>query len=254
MATSPNDLTRQQLDELDALLQKMLAVPIAPADPTPVPSIEVPELPEPAGAWRLDPPTPAATRMPHVMPAATPVMAEAMPVAAAQKFAAEPIFLETRFDPRSFNRPDASANVPTPRLFGPSEPQMAPPEMTFVPPPIQNRSTFAPPPMQSEPVEMAPMNAMPADDVPMMRDDEMAVPLSMAETSAESSGVPIAMWPVYGVNKVIESVLGLLGPPGELFCMPAMKWLLGLAGIAMLLAAAAWSARGMGWITLPVGG
>ena len=27
-APSPNDLTRQQLDELDALLQKMLSVPM----------------------------------------------------------------------------------------------------------------------------------------------------------------------------------------------------------------------------------
>lgn len=254
MATSPNDLTRQQLDELDALLQKMLAVPIAPAEPTPVPAIEVPEVPEPAVSWRMDAPAPAAMKTPHLMPAAVPVMAEAVPAMPAQKFAAEPVFLETRFDPRSFNRPDASANVPVPRLFGPSEPQMAPPEMTFVPPPIQNRSTFTPPPMQAEPVEMVPMNVMPADEVPMMHEEEMAVPLAMAETPAASGGVPIAMWPVYGVNKVIESVLGLLGPPGELFCMPAMKWLLGLAGIALLLAAAAWSARGMGWITLPMGG
>ena len=249
MATSPNDLTRQQLDELDALLQKMLAVPIAPAEPTPVPSVEVPELPEPVGSWRMDAPTPAAMRLPHMTPAAVPAMAEVAP--SMPKFAAEPVFLETRIDSRQFARPDASANMPMPRLFGPSEPQMAPPEMTFVPPPIQNRSTFVPPPMQAEPVEMATMNAMPADDVPMMRDEEMAVPLAMAETPAASGSVPVAMWPVYGVNKIIESVLGLFGPPGELFCMPAMKWLLGLAGIALLLAAAAWSARGMGWITLP---
>jgi hypothetical protein len=251
MATSPNDLTRQQLDELDALLQKMLAVPIAPADPTPVPSVEVPELPEPVGTWRMDSPT-QATRSPHLTPTATPVMAEAVPVMASPpKFAAEPVFLETRIDSRQFARPDASANMPMPRLFGPSEPQAPPPELTFVPPPIQNRSTFTPPPMQAEPVDMVTMNAMPADEVPMMQEDEMAVPLSMAAPTNASGGVPIAMWPVYGVNKVIEGVLGLFGPPGELFCMPAMKWLLGLAGIAMLLAAAAWSARGMGWITLP---
>ena len=87
-----------------------------------------------------------------------------------------------------------------------------------------------------------------------MRDDDMAVPLSMAETPVESGGVPIAMWPVYGLNKVIEGVLGLFGPPGELFRMTGMKWLLGLAGIAMLLAAAAWSARGMGWMTFPTTG
>lgn len=252
MATSPNDLTRQQLDELDALLQKMLAVPIAPAEPTPVPSVEVPELPEPVGSWRMDAPAPAAMRTPHMSPAVAPVMAEAVP--AMPKFAAEPVFLETRIDSRQFARPDASSNMPMPRLFGPSERQAPPPEMTFVPPPIQNRSTFAPPPMQAEPIEMMPMNAMPADEVPMMRDEEIAVPLAMADIPASTGGVPVAMWPVYGLNKVIESVLGLFGPPGELFCMTGMKWLLGLAGIAMLIAAAAWSARGMGLITLPVGG
>ena len=31
-AQSPNDLTRQQLDELDALLQKMLATPLNPPE------------------------------------------------------------------------------------------------------------------------------------------------------------------------------------------------------------------------------
>ena len=31
-APSPNDLTRQQLDELDALLQRMLALPLNPPE------------------------------------------------------------------------------------------------------------------------------------------------------------------------------------------------------------------------------
>jgi hypothetical protein len=54
---NPNDLTRQQLDELDALLQRMLAGPAAP---------EVP--PAPTG-WRAD--TPAAVPeppAPHLTP------------------------------------------------------------------------------------------------------------------------------------------------------------------------------------------
>lgn len=56
-APSPNDLTRQQLDELDALLQKMLAVPLAPAEPPPpvphTPPLAQTPLPP---AWRSDPP------------------------------------------------------------------------------------------------------------------------------------------------------------------------------------------------------
>src|SRR6478736_1474141 len=68
-APSPNDLTRQQLDELDALLQRMLSVPLAPADTpapvtTPGPRSEAPPLPP---IWRVDPPAPAAgASSPHI--------------------------------------------------------------------------------------------------------------------------------------------------------------------------------------------
>ena len=60
-APSPNDLTRQQLDELDALLQRMLSVPLAPAD-TPMPASAPPPRGAPDGpplppSWRVDPPT-----------------------------------------------------------------------------------------------------------------------------------------------------------------------------------------------------
>lgn len=57
---SPNDLTRQQLDELDALLQKMLALPLAKTDdPPPRPAAPMPD------GWRADrePPPPA----PHLI-------------------------------------------------------------------------------------------------------------------------------------------------------------------------------------------
>ncbi len=63
-APSPNDLTRQQLDELDALLQRMLSVPLAPPD-TPMPVGDAPPLPP---SWRIDPPAPAgAASQPHLV-------------------------------------------------------------------------------------------------------------------------------------------------------------------------------------------
>jgi hypothetical protein len=65
-APSPNDLTRQQLDELDALLQRMLSVPLAPDTPAPVttpgPRAEAPPLPP---IWRVDPPAGGASA-PHI--------------------------------------------------------------------------------------------------------------------------------------------------------------------------------------------
>ena len=67
-APSPNDLTRQQLDELDALLQRMLSVPLAPPD-TPLPASRADRAAELSlpPSWRVDPPTPAAgASLPHI--------------------------------------------------------------------------------------------------------------------------------------------------------------------------------------------
>ena len=51
---SPNDLTRHQLDELDALLQRMLSVPAGTPSPGTGPTVpELPPLPA-SGSWRSD--------------------------------------------------------------------------------------------------------------------------------------------------------------------------------------------------------
>ena len=74
IAPSANDLTRQQLDELDALLQRMLALPtnaLETSAATPAPS---------QSTWRTDPPAPtlaAAMRqlappLPHELPRVRP--------------------------------------------------------------------------------------------------------------------------------------------------------------------------------------
>ena len=260
MTPSPNDLTRQQLDELDALLQKMLAVPIA-SDPVAAPKAYVPEPPS-AGNWRLDPPTPAVARQPHLAPASVPAYAEPA-FAGFARPEHESVILETRVDPRSYLRQEP---FPSPRLFGPAEPMASAPEPSYLPPPVQQRSVIVTPePMirsmpeperfQDDPaitVEPPGVSFQPAMNLPFNpNDDTTTVPLSMAtETSpADSRHVPLAMWPVYGVNRLVEFVLCLFGPPGELFTSPAMKWVLGLAGIGLLGTAAAWTARGMGWVS-----
>lgn len=63
-APSANDLTRQQLDELDALLQRMLTLPGSPAEPVPTPQsyAQAPAMrlttapPEPPRAMVFEPP------------------------------------------------------------------------------------------------------------------------------------------------------------------------------------------------------
>ena len=62
-APSPNDLTRQQLDELDALLQRMLSLPLNPPDattPAPVATLSAftPPLPPMAAPAPAPPPRP----------------------------------------------------------------------------------------------------------------------------------------------------------------------------------------------------
>src|SRR4051812_40911055 len=69
MATSisPNDLTRQQLDELDTLLQRMLALPLnkpeIPQPPTVAPPPPLPDMPPINGMWRTD--TAAVVKAPY---------------------------------------------------------------------------------------------------------------------------------------------------------------------------------------------
>jgi hypothetical protein len=101
-APSPNDLTRQQLDELDALLQKMLTGAPAPVD-TPPPAQPMREPPVPP-LWRADPPAPVAPPAPHVArpepppvlkfepkPAPAPVPAVKAPVPAPKPVAPTPV-------------------------------------------------------------------------------------------------------------------------------------------------------------------
>jgi hypothetical protein len=87
---SPNDLTRQQLDELDALLQRMLSLPLTPPEssapapqpyspPLPVSPPPTPrEMPAPAPRVFSDPtPTPVPWKTPAAPTAVMPVAAPA---------------------------------------------------------------------------------------------------------------------------------------------------------------------------------
>jgi hypothetical protein len=234
MATTPtpNDLTRQQLDDLDALLQRMLSVPIGPTAAAPTATIE----PAPTLTARLDPPQPVA-RTPHVAPSI--VMAEA------------PVIYETRVDTRSFARPEA-VPTPGPVLFGAVEQRAA--SVTVEPTP----TTAYEPPVDPEPnitVEPPAVTFQRAVELPAGI-DESAIPLQVAIEAplpepifAPRQQVPIVAWPVYGVNRILEGCLNLFGPPGELMTTAPVKWILGLTGLGLLAFAGAWTARGLGWVT-----
>jgi hypothetical protein len=290
-APSPNDLTRQQLDELDALLQRMLALPAAkPADPpapptplpmpepAPAPAAEVP--PAPPDEWRTDRPS-GPPRSPHLAeaPTAPPEPADVFE-AVARAPQAEPVgFAPTPAEPV---RPTPGPVAPEPAVsfsYGPPlsfAPTLPPtPAVPFSPPEhIAPGRLFGPP---TPDTGVRPPDAAPAsfDPVPLNSSREASSPIipdfgpldlpdvqppaavladappAPADVDA-APGVPFLLWPLFAVNWVLEQVLGLFGPPGQALTSPGMKHLLGGVGVLLLIAAGAWTANGMGWIQLPI--
>lgn len=133
-APSPNDLTRQQLDELDALLQRMLSVPLSPAD-TPMPVGAPAPLPGPPPNWRVDPPAPIPAPAPHLTfpapPSSVSLHQEAVPPAA----------VPTPPPPA----PAPVKAVPKPAAKAP-EPVFPPPVQPAAPPPVAVPPRAAPAP------------------------------------------------------------------------------------------------------------
>ena len=227
MATAPsaNDLTRQQLDELDALLQRMLSLPLSPTDsPTPAPT--PPYIPEPVAAarnWRVDAPATSPAPAPHLLADALPrppVFAAELPFAheAAEPVLAAPVLRMPAPEPP---RPVAvRATLPKPEPTRASGVTAA-----FVPPaPVQIPTPPAPGPF-----------------------DAMAVPPPpLSET------VALPLWPLVALNWTFDTLMGVFGPPGKLIRGGFGKNLLGLAGIGLLLYTAAHVAQVRGWIALPI--
>lgn len=228
---SPNDLTRQQLDELDALLQRMLSLPQTPA-----------EAPAPPVGWRADrPATDQPSRTPHL--ATTVVMPE--PVVAERV--------------AGVARANALAFAPSPVGAVPTIPE-AYPEAESAPEPTPTQVTPAlVAPTPAEPIA-APVHA-PQEVVAVDKPEPGPIELTTAahESSAPiveelpvTGAIPAGLWPVFALNWVIEKTLGFFGPPGMALTTPAVKYVLGSVGILLMIGAGLWTARGMGLVKLPM--
>jgi hypothetical protein len=226
-APSPNDLTRQQLDELDALLQRMLSLPLNPSDTAtalaPPSAFTAPPLPDiptpPAGKqWRVDPPAPVLNPVPHL--AAPPV-------------AAPPPTPEPRRAPEPPPAPEP------PRL-----------PVSWVPAPEPEPEPLPPPPIPiSRP---APRPKAPPKPLPVVQPAAPAPrPAPRPTPHPIPDDVPAILWPIAALNAVAEALLGLFGPPGRFLRSGFGKNLLGLAGIGLLLYTAAHVAQARGWVSLP---
>jgi hypothetical protein len=135
MATPTPPPTRQQLDDLDALLQRMLALPVNPADEPapPDPPVPYPEpLPPPAGNVVLDDPAPPIAPPPVRLGSAD------LPVGAASRAAPEePASARRVYLVDAASRAAAPAAVPLPLLNPVPPAERRPPTL---PPPDRPRS------------------------------------------------------------------------------------------------------------------
>lgn len=136
-APSPNDLTRQQLDELDALLQKMLTVPLAPVD-TPPPAANLQPLAPPPvpPSWRVDPPAPAPSLAHLANPEPPPTLKFEPPVPppAPAPVAKAPVQPAPKPEPVAKAAP-APAPKPVPTVTAPKSPPAPVPKPAVVPAP-----------------------------------------------------------------------------------------------------------------------
>jgi len=228
MATlpTPNDLTRQQLDELDALLQRMLSLPlnksesvkVPPAPPLPVPEMPMPSNRPSVSLWRAD--AAPAPRSPYIAAEPEPALSFTPTFAGV----AEPVeAIAHSGGPGTLRGVDAPA---TPygynRSFGYHDEKSA-----ATAPGAYSRYDLA---------DVNPFAESPASTLP---------------PRAARSGTPFFAWPVIGANWLIEAGLGWMGPLGAVTRTPALKHLLGVAGFTLLVGAGIWSAKGMGWVALP---
>ncbi len=256
---NPNDLTRHQLDELDALLQRMLSLPLGGASPGPVtpddrPAAltmpDLPPLPAPGGAgtWRNDAaPTHRLPHTPAVMGDANTLswVPDAMP----------------RSTPANFHVPAAPALAVLPPPSVEVIPDTIP---LFGPPRVEARTLRGvdAPPVAAEPV--ADVVLVPAPRSPAAAAKAPGTYASGSPTHASAAmfappgdavpadPVPLVAWPLYAANAVIETGLEQCGPLGRLVTNRVSKQFLGWSGVALLLLSAVWLARGYGLIDFPL--
>lgn len=276
MATpnSPNDLTRQQLDELDTLLQRMLALPLNKPDvPAPPGRVELP-LPEPPAPPRPPlPPVPrpepvnwlpAPPEPPVPAPTARPTPAPFLGLTGgpdpepATEYAPRTTDARTLADLLPFPIPDG----PPPDLADDEElrsespwPGRAPAGTTTgtlrgvdaPATPAGFRSAMPPAAPQPSGPSVAFLTPPPADAPPPPAGMPAARPGPvMTPPPPASTGGLLA--PVSLVNRLIEGILDWCGPLGHWLTRPAVKQLLGVVGLGLLAGSAWWVARGMGWV------
>lgn len=268
--------TRQQLDELDSLLQKMLDLPVsnlpepgsnAVSPPAPPPTIAPPSLNQ--SETRYEPsspprpsfiPPPNFSSPPPPAPAPEPAADTAWrielpgdppPPPPPSVFHAwnDPQWVPGQVTPQTPPVPVTPQNPPVP-VTPPVSYQPPPPTPDPVPVPSPSGSlTVEQPSHPSTPVEVAPLpepnrTPEPVAPLPITRVAE-AIPAPPALDLGEdvsSEPAPLEWWalPFLGLDICLSFVLRRLGPPGRFLVSSTGRNLLGYTGVLMFLAALGW--------------
>ena len=261
MSTPIANPTRQQLDELDALLQRMLSLPLnqldadlsappPPVRPAPPPPVGYSTTPAPIPPPRpLAPPPPRPVVVnPPPRPAPPPMPPRREPTAGDHTWN---VPLPSTGGSASVygNWPmgfDAVSAPPRPVAPPPApQPPMPPPSnlrVTTIPSPDQNnQAREAPPPMERLRTE-TPYN--PPVESHAVPPSPAAVPVA----SPQFEPVPVHYWPLAAIDWMIGKPLSMFGVPGQWIGQGSGKILVGWAGILLLAGAAVWGVVDyMGW-------
>ena len=237
MATTPsaNDLTRQQLDELDLLLQRMLSSPNSTQPrPVPVPTSPLPQPPELlAPTWRMDPPA-MDVRSPHMLHDTEALLLVEQPSRKAD-------LLGSSYGAET-SMPVAYAPAPLPTPTVPFSPPKLPdlvPETPFA------GSTYTLPgsPSRLPEFDRIDLEALKTPEQPIVLLQAAGTVTNAPAMQPKLAKVPLLLWPLFACNWVIEAVLRQFDAT---VTSPKYKQVLGTLGVLMLIVAGIWAARGMG--------
>jgi hypothetical protein len=251
--STTHDLTRQQLDELDALLQRMLALPLNKPETTAVPTFAPPPLPEIPPAlprvptWRLDPPPSVPSPRPHLpnpAPAVAPEPGIASPLPPPSTSPIPSVFervvREPFFPPESHDLSEEATSTVIPVTPAEDLPRAYDFPATGETSTLRGVDAPALPLDYSARTPEAQIETrLPEVTVPNPFTTAATVPVVEEEViSIWATSLPFL--PLAIANAFLEGVCRWFGPLGEMILKPAVRTLLGLSGFALFAGAIYW--------------
>jgi hypothetical protein len=197
---APTNQTRQQLEELDALLQRMLSLPLSPAE-----------------AGEEPKPLPASAKVPIPLPPAPPVLlVKEMPPAS----------------PPVPGQPNVQAwrvEMPTPN---PNPPPAQEPAINTWSAPVKAPVQSPPTPTQGSSVVYGSDNPATA---PVVVETKSVAPPAAPPKKQSAPPLPVWVWPFYLLNLLFDLSTYTLGPFTRWLSYPATKHALGWLGVMMMI-------------------